>query len=127
MSLADPDLANAATLGAGWHTIGIGGPHMVRKLTLILAALLMPALAIADDDEDQAELLKVKAPAAKPATRPAGPRAQAKVDADVQAILDKVNEAYTKLNSLELGGTISLNVEDGGAKRKHEAQFSSSF
>jgi peroxiredoxin/outer membrane lipoprotein-sorting protein len=95
-------------------------------LMIVFALLILPLMVRADDEDE--EKIEIKKPvAAKPATRPAGPRPQAKVSDEVKAVLDRINEAYTNLNSLELAGTISLNVEDGGAKRNHEAAFTSSF
>jgi len=99
---------------------------MTGKLSLLLAASIITSFAAAQDDDPDAPLpVAIKAPTTKPATRPAA--ALAKVTPDVQAVLDKVNEAYGKATSLELSGTISMSVEEGGAKRIHEATFSSSF
>ncbi|HEV8606619.1 MAG TPA: TlpA disulfide reductase family protein [Tepidisphaeraceae bacterium] len=99
---------------------------MTGKLSLLLAASLITSFTIAQDDDDDAPLpAAIKAPATRPTTRPAGP--QAKVTPEVQAVLERINAAYGKLTTLELSGTISLNVEDGGAKRNHEAKFTSSF
>jgi len=99
---------------------------MTGKLSLLLAASLITSFAAAQDDDPDAPLpAAIKAPAAKPATRPAADLA--KVTPDVEAVLDQVKNAYGKLTSLELSGTISMNVEDGGAKRIHETTFNSSF
>jgi peroxiredoxin len=105
---------------------GMGGQIMTGKLSLVLVASLMTAFAGGGpDDEEDAAPVAVKAPATRPATRPVGQ--QAKVTAEVQKVLDEVSSAYLKVNSLELGGTISFSVEDGGAKREHSAGFTSSF
>src|SRR5882672_10848875 len=99
---------------------------MTGKLSLLLAATLITSFNAAQDEPPDAPLpVSIKAPTTKPATRPAA--ALAKITPDVQAVLDRINEAYGKLTTLELGGTISLNVEDGGAKRANEAKFTSSF
>src|SRR5258706_1086285 len=93
---------------------------MTGKLSLLLAASIITSFAAAQDDDPDAPLpVAIKAPTTKPATRPAA--ALSKVTPDVQAVLDKVNEAYGRLTSLELSRTISMNVEDGGSKRSHAA------
>src|SRR4051812_22382990 len=100
---------------------------MTGKLSLLLAATLITSFTAAQDEPPTDTPLPalIKAPTTKPTTRPAA--AAAKVSPEVQAVLDKINEGYSKLTSLELSGTISMNVEDGGSKRIHEATFSSSF
>jgi peroxiredoxin len=99
---------------------------MTGKLSLLLAASLMTSFTAAPDDEQDAPLpVAIKAPTTKPATRPAP--VLAKVTPEVQAVLDRINEAYGKLTSLEIAGTISLNVQDGNSKRSHEAKFTTSF
>jgi peroxiredoxin len=99
---------------------------MTGKLSLLLAATLITSFTAAQDDDQDAPLpAAIKAPATKPTTRPAA--ALAKVTPEVQNVLDKINDAYGKLTSLELSGTISLNVQDGNSKRAHEAIFTSSF
>src|SRR5467141_2252047 len=97
----------------------MGGQFMTGKLSLVVMASLMTAFAgggPGDEDEADAPVV-VKAPATRPTTRPAG--VKAKVSDEVQKVLDEVGAAYLKVGSMELGGTISLNVEDGGAKREH--------
>src|SRR5436305_2030286 len=96
---------------------------MTGKISLLLAAALITSFAAADDD-DAPLPAAIKSPATKPATRPA---VLAKVSPDVQAVLDQINEAYGKLTSLELGGKVSMIVEEGTSKGTHEANFTSSF
>ena len=97
---------------------------MTGKLSLLLAATLITSFASLDDDDDAPLPAAIKSPATKPATRPA---ALAKVTPDVQAALDEISQAYTKLTSLELAGKVSLIVEEGTSKGTHEAKFTSSF
>jgi peroxiredoxin len=99
---------------------------MTGKLSLLLAATLMTSFTAAQDDEQDAPLpAAIKAPTTKPTTRPAAQLA--KVTPDVQAVLDRINEAYARLTSLELSGTISMSVQEGNSRRAHEAKFASSF
>ena len=107
---------------------------------MIVACLLVPMAAgaplmLAADDEKAGranviELLGDKeTPATKPATQPATRpvRAEAKVTPEVQAVLDQVAAAYSKLSSLELAGKITLKIEGEHTKGNHESSFTSTF
>ena len=54
-------------------------------------------------------------------------KAQARVSAEAQALIEKVASAYQKLTSLELAGNVTLVTDDGTNKRTHEAALSSSY
>jgi peroxiredoxin len=60
--------------------------------------------------------------AAAPATQPS-----AKISPEAQQLLDQLNEAYTKLKSLELAGSISGSFDAAGEKYVPSNKFTASF
>jgi peroxiredoxin/outer membrane lipoprotein-sorting protein len=67
-------------------------------------------------------LLAICTPVRAQETRPA-----AKVEAAAQELLKQVREAYGKLKSLELKGTLSLVLDDEGGKETRETTFIATF
>jgi hypothetical protein len=65
------------------------------------------------------------APATEPATAPTTEPAH--VSADARAILDQLNEAYGKLKSLDLAGTLSSDIDAAGQKLKASTAFTASY
>ena len=76
--------------------------------------------------EEQPKVAAEPVPATEEKPKEAG-KAQARVSAEAQGLIDKVAGAYQKLTSLELGGNVTLVTDDGTNKRTHEAALSSSY
>lgn len=91
---------------------------MKRTRTIGLVALTIALMAVVlRAAEDEA------GPKAAPATQPA-----VKVSDDARQLLDQISTAYGKLHSLNLQGTISVEVMiEGSTPEKHTATFDSSF
>src|SRR5665213_1857245 len=51
----------------------------------------------------------------------------AKVSDDARKVLDEVSAAYGKLKSLDLTGTMSVDIDANGKKENHSAEFTASF
>lgn len=63
------------------------------------------------------------APATAPATAPAKPHVTPAAD----AILDEIRQAYASLNSLEMAGVVTLNLDAAGQKRNDKSNFTAWF
>ena len=96
--------------------------------------VLGPAVSRAEDvgvvKVEKKELLKEEGkPEVKPA--PAAPEKKAavevKVSPEAQAELAKVTEAYQKLTSLEVAGTMSSDISVGGEVQNQRSNFEGSF
>ncbi|MGA2500107.1 MAG: TlpA disulfide reductase family protein [Tepidisphaeraceae bacterium] len=61
----------------------------------------------------------------RPASRPAA--AMAEVSPEVQAVLERVTAAYGAVKSLELGGTVRMQLNEDGQERVREAGFTGKF
>jgi cytochrome c biogenesis protein CcmG/thiol:disulfide interchange protein DsbE len=66
---------------------------------------------------------------APPATQPAAPeKPPAKVSPEARQVLDEAAAAYAKLKSLELAGTVSVELKvEGETPETHSVQFTSTF
>ena len=74
--------------------------------------------------EEQPKVSAEPVPATEEKPKEAG-KAQARVSAEAQGLIDKVAGAYQKLTSLELGGNVTRVTDDGTNKRTHEAAMRS--
>ncbi len=93
------------------------------RIVTLAAIALGSGVLLAEDAPD----VKFVAP---PATQPAAtekPAATAKVSADARQLLDQVNEAYGKLKSLGLAGTLSSDIEAAGQKQQQSTTFTASY
>ena len=61
------------------------------------------------------------APATQPATQPA------KIAPEAKAAIDQIGDAYGKLKSLDLAGSLSSEIDAGGQQQKDSQTFTSSF
>ncbi|MDB5172047.1 MAG: hypothetical protein JWN51_820, partial [Phycisphaerales bacterium] len=71
-------------------------------------------------------------PTAKPSdatTKPddAAAPAAAKISADAQQVIDQISEAYRKLKTLDLTGTLSSKIEAAGDKQTESTEFTATF
>jgi peroxiredoxin/outer membrane lipoprotein-sorting protein len=71
-------------------------------------------------------------PTAKPSdatTKPddAAAPAAAKISADAQQVIDQISEAYGKLKTLDLTGTLSSKIEAAGDKQTESTEFTATF
>lgn len=66
-------------------------------------------------------------PVTRPATRPASERVPASVSPAAAEMLKTVSAAYRALKSLELSGTVTFVIVEGGRTRRHDASFASAF
>jgi len=88
----------------------------MRLVNFLLAAILaMGAGSLRADDTAKSDEAADK----KPST---------KISEDAKPLVDQISQAYSKLKSLELAGTISDDVViDGSTTGKHAVQFTASF
>ena len=86
----------------------------LKKASFALAVMMISGYAHAQQADD--------APAAAPATQPS-----AKISPEAQQLLDQINDAYTKLKSLELTGSISGSFDAAGEKYAPANKFTASF
>jgi peroxiredoxin len=89
----------------------------MKKLLAIGMAVLSLALGASLTRADEG---------AKP-DAPAAPSA-AKVSPDAKQLVDQISEAYSKLHSLNLAGTVSLDLQiEGSSPDKHSSSFTSAY
>jgi outer membrane lipoprotein-sorting protein len=95
-----------------------------RVWTAAIAAGLM-ALGTMVYAENGAAPSTAPAPTAQEASP--GAAAPLKISPDVQKLLDQVNAAYHKIDTLSLAGTVDVAFDVGGKKEAHHATFESSY
>jgi thiol-disulfide isomerase/thioredoxin len=90
---------------------------------VLIIGLALAAKAIWAADAEDAPPAAVAVPTSAPSTQPA-----AKVSDDARHLLDQISEAYGKLHSLDLAGTIAAELQvEGSPPESHTAAFTSSF
>jgi peroxiredoxin/outer membrane lipoprotein-sorting protein len=92
-------------------------PAFIFRATAVLTISLAAAAGFAQ----QAEPAKPDAPATQPAD--AGP----KISADARSLIEQLNETYSKIDHLQLAGTISGNFDAGGQKSSETTKFTAAF
>lgn len=98
---------------------------MKRLLAIgvLIVGLALAARAIWAADAEDAPPAAVLHPTSAPSTQPT-----AKVSEDARHLLDQISEAYGKLHSLDLAGTITGDLQvEGSPAETHTASFTSSF
>jgi peroxiredoxin len=95
-------------------------PHRLLTVALLSLSLITP-LAFAQEllqgDKDHADHDKKEQPK-KP---------QAKVSPDARTLLDQLSAAYKKLNSLNVSGTLTADIDVGGESSRETSAFEASF
>src|SRR5438067_13907994 len=90
--------------------------NRLLRAVLVSTVCLSPLAAQAADE-----------PVVKVETAPAAEAPALNIAPDVRKVLDDVRDAYAKLTSLELAGTISANYVVGAEKQINSDTFTSTF
>ena len=78
-------------------------------------------------DESATAIVQPKADATSPTTQPSAPSPKAEISPDAQKAIDEVAEAYAKLKTLQLAGTVTGDIQAAGRSEGGTLVFTSSF
>ena len=104
-------------------------PLRVAAVLLFIASFAGADTPAGEEEKGAGEAAEGLQEALKESAPPETPEAEVKatVSAEARAEMERIRDAYGKLTSLDLGGTIKAEFDIAGQRETHDATFTSSF